>query len=187
MSIINRSKLAVDFPTHAHSAEFWEALGRAVATFGFLEEILGKAIFVFTGTKQIQEDRFEEEFGRWLPTLERALYDPLGNLIDAYAASARANNNATIKDLDDLLSELRAASVIRNALCHGSWRSPDIEGRSVPHYVDKRRGVFQTPIDITFLREVQRHVAVLACSVVDTVTHMGWQFPGSGGPGKPLF
>jgi hypothetical protein len=31
------------FPTQAHSPAFWEALGRAVATFGFLGEMLGKA------------------------------------------------------------------------------------------------------------------------------------------------
>jgi hypothetical protein len=29
-----------DFPTNLHPPEFWEALGRAVATFGFLEEAL---------------------------------------------------------------------------------------------------------------------------------------------------
>jgi hypothetical protein len=34
---------------------FWEALGRTIATFGFLEEVLGKAIFAFTATTQYQE------------------------------------------------------------------------------------------------------------------------------------
>ncbi|MCI0466534.1 MAG: hypothetical protein L0Y57_05950, partial [Beijerinckiaceae bacterium] len=38
-------KLPAQFPTHLHPPAFWEALGRVVATFGFLEETLGKAIF----------------------------------------------------------------------------------------------------------------------------------------------
>jgi len=31
----------------------------------------------------------------------------------------------TLTNLDDLLEALSKASVIRNVLCHGSWRSPD--------------------------------------------------------------
>jgi hypothetical protein len=27
----------------------------------------------------------------------------------------------------------------------------------------------------------------LACAVMNTVTQMGYQFPGSSGPGKPIF
>jgi hypothetical protein len=32
-----------------------------------------------------------------------------------------------------------------------------------------------------------RHVAELVCVVVSSVTHMGWQFPGSHGPGLPIW
>jgi hypothetical protein len=45
-------KLPPSFPTQAHAPAFWEALGRAVATFGFLEETLGKAIFAFTSRQR---------------------------------------------------------------------------------------------------------------------------------------
>jgi hypothetical protein len=47
--VVNIDGLPVSFPTHRHDATFWESLGRTVATFGFLEEILGKTIFVFHG------------------------------------------------------------------------------------------------------------------------------------------
>ncbi len=73
------------FPTHLHSPEFWEQRGRTVATFGCLEEVLGKAIFALTATVRYDEAeiRYDEAeiqgaFERWLPTLERALTDPLG-------------------------------------------------------------------------------------------------------------
>ncbi len=185
--IIDANRLPSRFPTHKHSAEFWEALGRAIATFGFLEEVLGKAIFSFTATRGFPEEELEAEFNKWLPTLMRALSDPLGGLIESYGRAVRNNTNATITNLDDLLDNLRKAAVLRNVLCHGSWRSPDENGKCLPLYVNKKGEVFETPIDVAFLDQVQRVGAELACEVVSTVTHMGWQFPGSHGPGKPIF
>ena len=85
---------------------FWENPGRTVATFGFLEEVLGKAIFAFTATTRYPESEAEARFERWLPKLERALIDPLAGQIDAYGKAVRSNSEATIRNLDDLLSEL---------------------------------------------------------------------------------
>jgi hypothetical protein len=184
---IDFSKLPTNFPTHKHAPEFWEALGRAVATFGLLEETLGKAIFSFTATRQVPPDEAEAEHEKWLPTLEEALRDPLGGLIDAYAAAVRSNRKATITNLHDLTSKLREASAMRNVLCHGSWRVPDDEGRSLPLFVTRKMQIFDTPIDTAFLQQVQRHTAELICAVVSSVTHMGWQFPGSNGPGSPIW
>ncbi len=185
-SVVDHRNLPMGYPTQMHSAEFWEALGRTIATFGFLEETLGKAIFSFTATRQFPEDELEAQFEEWLPTLERALSDPLGGLIDSYGKAVRANNSATISNLDEMLEDLRAASTLRNVLCHGSWRTPDDQGRSIPLFVNKRNQVFKDGIDVAYLQQVQQHVAELVCAVINTVTHMGWQFPGSGGPGNPI-
>ncbi|MDP2620035.1 MAG: hypothetical protein Q8P46_07645 [Hyphomicrobiales bacterium] len=189
MFAAHHKNLPPNFPTHRHSAEFWEALGRTVATFGFLEQMLGKAVFSFTATRRIPDDEIEAEYERWLPTLKRALSDPLGGLIKSYCKAVRANSNATITeaDLDDLLNDLRKVSTYRNVLCHGSWSIPDAQGRSIPFFVDKNIRKFDTPIDVAFLQRLQGHVAELTCDVINTVTHMGWQFPGSGGPGTPIF
>lgn len=180
-------KLPANYPTHKHAGEFWEALGRTVATYGFLEETLGKAIFSFTALQHIPDGELEAAFERWLPTLERALTDPLGGLIASYAKAVRTNSKATLANLDDLLEDLREASAIRNVLCHGSWRLPDDQGRSLPFFVSKKKEAFETPVDVAFLRKVQRHVVELACAVISSVTHMGYQFPGSDGPGIPIF
>jgi hypothetical protein len=175
------------FPTHRHSAVFWENLGRTIATFDFLEEVLGKAIFAFTATIRYPDSEIEAAFEKWLPTLERALIDPLAGLIEAYSKAVRNNSEATINNPDDLLRELRKAAVIRNVLCHGSWRTPDASGKSLPLFVNRQKMVWDTPIDILYLIQTQKAVAELACEVVTTVTHMGWQFPGSRGPGKTIF
>lgn len=185
--IVDKGNLPSLFPTHLHSAMFWENLGRTIATFGFLEEVLGKAIFAFTATTRYPESEVEAAYEKWLPTLERALIDQLAKLIDAYGKAVRNNSEATITNLDDLLNELRKASVIRNVLCHGSWPAPDASGKSLPLFVNRQTMVWDTPIDTPYLEQTQKAVAELTCEVINTVTHMGWQFPGSRGPGKTVF
>ncbi|MBV6487947.1 MAG: hypothetical protein GHHEDOFH_01901 [Pseudorhodoplanes sp.] len=83
-TIIDRDKLPPLFPTYRHSPEFWEQLGRTVATYGFLEEVLGKAIFVFSATRKYSPDEIEVAYQAWLPQLERALTDQLWNLAESY-------------------------------------------------------------------------------------------------------
>lgn len=65
------------FPTNFHSPLFWEQLGRTIATFGFIEEVLGKAIFAFTATRKYEAQEIEDAYEAWLPRLERALTDQL--------------------------------------------------------------------------------------------------------------
>ena len=185
-SIINREKLPPLFPTHRHSPQFWEQLGRTIATYGFLEEILGKAIFAFTATRNYSPDEIDEAYQAWLPQLERALTDQLWNLAESYGKAVRDNPAATTENVDELVEDIKQATIIRNVLCHGSWRTPNATGASVPLFVNRQKAIFETPIDIAYLKQVQTQVVELACSVIDTVTHMGWQFPGGAGPGEPI-
>jgi hypothetical protein len=186
-SVIDRECLPVLFPTHVHAAEFWEHLGRTIASFGFLEEVLGKAIFAFTGTRRYASDEIEAAYVAWLPKLERALTDQLVNLAESYGKATRENSETTTEGVDVLVEEIKSAAAIRNVLCHGSWRTPDENGASIPLFVNRKKEIFETPIDVAYLRHVQAYVVELACSVMDTVTHMGWQFPGGAGPGKPIW
>lgn len=185
-AIINRDQLPPSFPTHRHSPQFWEQLGRTIASYGFLEEVLGKAIFAFTGTRNYSPDEIDTAYQGWLPQLERALTDQLWNLAESYGKAARDNPATTTINVDELVEDIKRSTVIRNALCHGSWRAPNAQGASVPLFVNRQKEIFETAIDIEHLKQVQAHVVGLACSVMDSVTHMGWQFPGGAGPGKPL-
>lgn len=186
-SVVNLGALPKQFPTHMHEGAFWESLGRAVATFGFLEEVLGKAIFALTATRPYDESEIQQAYQEWLPKLKRALMDPLGNLIDAYGKAVRDHGAARVENLDELLADLRKASAVRNILCHGSWRAPDESGASVPFFVDRQEKAVETAMDRQFIDQVQRHTIGLICAVINTVTHMGWQFPGSAGPGKAIW
>jgi thymidylate synthase len=185
---INKDALPDKFPTYEHKAAFWESLGRAVATFGFLEEVLSKAIFSFTATQPYSEDEIQEAYEKWPSRLEHALKDSLGRLINDYGKAVRDHPDATFENLDKLLTDLKKASEIRNVLCHASWnRKPDATGASVPFFVNQKMEIFNAAMDCQYIDQVQRHAADLACSVINTVTHMGWQFPGSNGPGKAIW
>lgn len=185
--LVNVSGLPENYPTHRHASEFWEALGRTVGTFGFLEETLTKAIFALTATTEVPEDRIEEEFQRWGEKLRRAVSDPLGPLIDAYAKALADHPDAKVENQEQFIEDLRYAARIRNVLCHGSWGLPDEHGRSVPFFVDKKLRKFDTAIDVAKLDRIRAGACGLACLVMNTVTHMGWQFPGSTGPGERVW
>lgn len=185
-AIVDLDQLPSQFPTHGHDPKFWEYLGRAVATYGFLEEVLGKAIFAFTATRPYQEEEIEAAYLKWLPKLERALSDALSDLITEYGKAVREHGSATVSNLDDLIHDLRKAARLRNVFCHGSWGLPDENGYSKPFFVNRQNEIFDTAVDVQFLAQTQQHVAELACAVVSSVTHMGWQFPGSSGPGRPI-
>jgi hypothetical protein len=100
--IVAFDRLPENFPTHRHDATFWEALGRVVATFGFLEEILGRAIFAYTGMRKRPEDEIKSTYEEWVKTLQHALSDPLGNLIGAYCKAVLDHGEAEITDFDKL-------------------------------------------------------------------------------------
>ena len=183
---VDTNALPADFPTHIHDISFWERLGRAVATFGFLEEVLRKAIFSFTARRPRGVREIERAYQEWLLMLKRAVSDPLGKLINEYGKAAREHPDANIPGLDSLLASLHEAARMRNVLCHGSWRVPDETGASKPLFVENQGELFDAPIDHAYLRELQQHVAALSCEVISSVTRMGWQFPGSTGPGSPI-
>jgi hypothetical protein len=179
--------LPENFPTHRHEPLFWEYLGRTVATFGFLEEVLGKAIFSFTAMTPYSDLEIDEAYKKWLQKLERALIDPLYNLAEVYGKSVRDNPEANIENIDHLLGQLKEAANIRNVLCHGSWMEPNSRGASVPLFVRYRdKAIFETEVDCAYLKQVQKHVTELICLVMSSVTQMGWQFPGRKGPGAAI-
>lgn len=114
--IINKQALPENFPTHRHDPAFFECLGRAVATFGFLEETLTKAIFSFSATRPYKSNEINKAYEKWLPMLERTLSDPLGNLIQTYGKCVRDHPSATITNLGELIKDLEDASKLRNVI-----------------------------------------------------------------------
>ena len=190
-AITDRNGLPPQWPTHRHTPEFWEHLGRAIASFGFLEDTLRRGIFAFTGTRPIPPEEAEKAVAEWGKQLERIMTAQLWNLAKEFEDAANSNPNNSTENIGELVATIKEAASLRNTLCHGSWMVPDNEGKSLPRFTKKDRATgklvqFESKVDIEFLSQVQAHVTDLICSVIDTVTHMGYQFPGGAGPGKPV-
>jgi hypothetical protein len=83
-SEIDRSRLNPQFPTQFHEAELWEQLGRTVAAFGFLEDVLVKAIFAFTGMREYKDEDVPKALDKWRKQLEAAITGTLWPLAEAY-------------------------------------------------------------------------------------------------------
>lgn len=182
-------KLPKNYPTHLHAADFWENLGRAVATYGFLEEVLKKAIFALTATQNYpSQEELEKAYAGWGSKLERTLTGQLFKLAESFGAEAKITaESAEEKDsIDMLVDKIKNANKYRNVLCHGSWNTPPESGKSTPFFINHNREIFDMAIDVSFLIQIQDHVKELACHVMNTVTSKGWQFPGSNGPGKKI-
>ncbi|SPA23742.1 conserved hypothetical protein [Cupriavidus taiwanensis] len=186
-AIIVRSALPQQFPTQQHPPEFWEHLGRAVGSFGFLEGTLAKAIFAFTATTAYSEKEVQAVLSKWPALLNRALSDTLYPLAEVYGRVVRENQEANFENVSDLVEDIKKAAALRNALCHGSWGAPDASGKSDLFFFNKQGEKFDTRVDIEWLRELQAHVQKLICTVIDSVTVMGWQFPGGAGPGETIW
>lgn len=184
--LIARDKLDPDFPTNTHPSEFWSELGRTVAMFGFIEEMLGKAIYALTGTKEFDPEKDPDAFDKWIKTLERALTDQLGGLIFAYEKALADNDLTKDHDFSALIAQLKDAKDIRNALCHGSWDRPDADGRSLPKFVNKKLMVFETRVDVEFFKQTRKALRDMICDILDSVTALGYQFPGSESPGQKI-
>lgn len=187
--IIDRDSLHPRYPTHFHSNEFWQELGRTVAAFGFLEDTLGKAIFAITATTKYPEDKAQAAYDKWSNTLEICLTGQLGNLIEKYQKAVKENTNSTIMNIEELVSSLTKAAELRNVICHASWDNrPDANGATIPRYFRKRDTKrFDGPINASYLIKIQQEVRHLICDVTDSVTTMGFTFPGTIGPGKPVW
>lgn len=191
-TIIDRDSLPKRFPTHLHDPEFWEHLGRAIASFGFLEDTLRRAYLVFTGTTLVALEEAEQEVKKWGAKLESIMTMQLWNLAKDFESAVNANPNSSTVNINELVADIKKAAELRNILCHGSWMLPDNEGRSLPRFSKKDRATgkivqFADKIGIEHLSQVQAHVTDLICSVIDTVTHMGYQFPGGAGPGRQFY
>ncbi len=133
------------------------------------------------------EEEAHAALERWQRTLGKALTDALIGLITAYQKAVIDHGGQEMKDFNLLIVDLKKAADVRNAICHGSWGPPDAFGASRLNFVNNKLNIFDTPVDIAFLQQLQKHVADLIVRVVNTVTTMGWQFPGSSGPGKPIW
>lgn len=142
---INRSLFGPDWPLRHGRSEFWEALGKTVATFGYLEDILARACYCLAaGTERFgpePADIDESRFRRWLGTLDRSLADGMGALTRRLAEILEEDNRIPHCARTELIEQLDELRSWRNALCHGSWSFLSKDGSGGLHHYQKIDGI----------------------------------------------
>ncbi len=52
---------------------------------------------------------------------------------------------------------------------------------------NNKKEVFCAAIDVEYLQQIRGAVVEMICNVTNSVTAMGWQFPGTSGPGVVVY
>ncbi len=191
MKIINIEAIPNNFPTHKHESEFWECLGRTVATLGFLEEVLKKAILVFNNRElSVYEfnslntgnfpNELEQEIERFNKMIMKSSKSSLGWLKDEFVKSAKKHYKTEDgeKHIDSIYNKLDKIQELRNPICHGSWQLPDKQGNSKLFFFNRKHETLETAINIDILKQMQKHTAEVACEIINSVSEAELPYPG---------
>ena len=170
-SRIDRARLSPQWPRPVSPSAFWEQLGRTIATFGLRKTCLARRSSPH-GDKRVQREGRAEYLAKWDKQLHQALTDTLWPLSEVWQGGSRAPG-IRLKNVDELVDDIKKASKIRNALCHGSWHALDASGTTDLYYFDKKDGKFDSRIDIGLAATGAAHVVGPICSVIDSVTVRG--------------
>lgn len=112
--------------------DFAAALGQAVATFGWLEEVLKRALYSLERVR-MAKDVTLLDLGRWRHHMAEIADDSLGTLIEQLDGALRRHPG--IHDRDSLNDGLVTLKQQRNLLCHASWSPAEQKGRWKPAFV----------------------------------------------------
>ena len=184
--VVDRDRLPEDWPTHRGSSEFWEELGRAVASFSYLEDTLARAYFGLTGTKTFETvDQAEAAFPEWAKELKQALTDSLYALTSKLGKAFEDDDRVPKAVASDFIAHLDELRVWRNALCHGAWQDFSVDGSSQLRYFRKTApGVEQLDVRLTLekVSTIRLETVELTLDIMDLLSAAGVQFPGTAPP-----
>ena len=188
--VVDRARLPEDWPTNRGTPAFWEELGRTVAAFTHLEDMLARACFGMTGSRQYAN--FEDAkaaFPQWEGALKASLTDSLGPLTSKLGKAFRNDDRLQGDFADDIIVRLDALRVWRNALCHGAWQGFAADGStSLRHFRKGDDGpeLLHNRLTIEYISSIRAEAVALTVDVVDIVSTVGVRFPGTELPGVDL-
>ena len=128
---IDREKLPDEWPLPGRSPSLWEGLGKAVAAFGYLENVLVSACHSLTAPPinpggVVAGDA--EALLKWHAEAQSIQTDTLHVLARRFDELLEANEWVPCAVRDDLGNRLEELRPWRNALCHGAWLGLDADG-----------------------------------------------------------
>ena len=170
-----------DWPTHKGSEALWEELGRTVATFGMLEDVLARAYFHVTGQQQpIEGVDPKEQLEAWAADLIGRLPETLKPLADRMKAAWKTLDGELTERRAAVAHEIKKLADERNRLCHGAWITFDEPDRGTVRYFPRNFDVgeiFLETRSVEDLAEIRRRVTALIVEIIaDTQTRTNRPF-----------
>ena len=188
--VVDRSRLPENWPTNPGSPAFWEELGRTVAAFTHLEDMLTRAFFGLTGSRQFANmEEAKAAYPQWEKNLKETLTDSLHALTAKLGEAFKDDERVPDGVADDLLARLNDLRVWRNALCHGAWQGFAADGStSIRHFRKAADGpeLLENRLTIEDISTIRTETVALTVDVVDIMSALGVRFPGSALPGMDL-
>lgn len=155
---------------HALPADFAAGLGQSVAAFGWLEEILKRTLYALDRAR-LADDLSEAELQHWLEHIGQIADDSLGTLIDQLDAAMRRHPG--LRGRDRLTTRLSEAKLLRNLLCHASWRPTDDPACWHPAFVSARGQVQDHALSLRDLERIRQDTIELGLQVLQVMRATG--------------
>lgn len=150
-------------------ADFAAGLGQCVANFGWLEEILKRAIFALDRAK-LADDLTPQELQVWLTRIGALADDSMGTLIEQLDAAMR--RYAGLRDRSSITDGLMDMKRHRNLLCHASWRPAD-GGRWHPAFVNSKGVIFDQALGLDDLDRIRSDTIAIGQRVIGVMRATG--------------
>ena len=188
--IVDRARLPEDWPTNRGSSAFWEQLGRSVATFSHLEDMMARAWFGLTATREFEDmEQAEAAFPEWEKALKETLSDSLHSLSKKLNKAFGDDNRVSNEVADAYLARLDELRVWRNALCHGAWQGFHEDGTvGLRHFRRGNEGPesLENRLSVETLFSIRAATVEATADLVDILSTAGVRFPGTTLPGAPV-
>ena len=116
--VVDRARLPEYWPTNRGSSAFWEELGRTVATFSHLEDMMARAWFGLTATREFKNmEQAEAAFPKWEKEFKESLTDSLNSLTKKLKKAFNDDDRVPDEVARAYLARLDKLRVWRNVQC----------------------------------------------------------------------
>ena len=188
--VVDRARLPEHWPTNRGSSAFWEALGRTIATFSHLEDMMARAWLGLTATREFESmEQAEAALPRWEKALKESPTDSLHALTKKLKNAFNDDDRVPDEVAGAFLARLEQVRVWRNALCHGVWQGFQEDNSVALRYFRRAEEGPERPDDrlnVETLSSIRDATVDLTAEHVGILSAAGVRFPGSTLPGAPV-
>lgn len=162
------------WPTHELPSDLCEEIGRTIATFGFLEYVIKRAILELSKpTKSINDSDYKE----WERSLELTATTAMAKLTGKLGEVLEPDSRLSQVRVTRIVEVIKEKADLHNALCHGTWIQYDpASGDATLQYFprnDPRHSQFV--LSRAILARVRYETVEVAREVMGAVK---WKVPG---------